>query len=146
MIEQQLSILTDTEVTSARKVIYDQVSKVEGGKVVKKKYARLKTLEKRSPADSKLTPMGGYEIMLDSSSSIREDDSMEMPPTPQITDPGSNSWLPNSALSKEDSRTILSSIPTPLECPPTPKIFITPHKVEEETVHDVPKVFHIYHG
>ncbi|XP_058807641.1 MATH and LRR domain-containing protein PFE0570w-like [Phymastichus coffea] len=130
-IEEQLSILTNTEVSSAHKVIYDQVHKIEDGKVVSKKYARLKTIDTNLATSKKLTSMSSHKIALDSSSLIKGDDSMEMPPTPQIADPGSNSWIP---LIKEDSRTISCSISTPLECPPTPKIFITPQKDEEKTI------------
>ncbi|XP_011497221.1 PREDICTED: TNF receptor-associated factor family protein DDB_G0272098-like [Ceratosolen solmsi marchali] len=134
-IEEQLSIITNTNIknncSKKVEVIYDQVSKVEQGKLVKKKYARLKTLDTNIAKssftmDKKRSPLSDFALELET---LQKDEiTLQVPPTPQILSPGSSSFMmPISKLS-EDSRTIQSLVATPLECPLTPKIVLTPPK------------------
>jgi hypothetical protein len=141
-IEEQLSIITNTSIKSncSKKieVIYDQVSKIERGKIVQKKYARLKTLDTniaKSSFASDKKRMSLNDFALELETPQKDENTLWVPPTPQILSPGSSSlMMPISKLS-EDSRTIQSLVATPLECPLTPKIVLTPAK----TAYSLPK-------
>ena len=117
--------------SSPQKVIYDRVNKVECGRVVEKKYARLKTLDKniKHKRTPKYSPFKSFTPR-------KLDGTLHRPPTPLVLSPSSSiSLLAPPALSKlnEDSRTIPGLVAhTPSDCPTTPTIVLTPPKTVEE--------------
>lgn len=144
-IEEQLSILThETSIamsTSSQKTqgIYDEVSKVEpDGKVVQKKYARLKTLATKVDCGDankrkRISPLHMPNSL--------DENTLQVPPTPKIHSPSSCSFVMPISKHSEDSYVSLQHlVTTPSECPLTPQIVFTPPKIAEENTNQASQV------
>ncbi|KAJ8686344.1 hypothetical protein QAD02_022138 [Eretmocerus hayati] len=123
-IEKQLKEITGSGGNSQRQPIYDEVTQTSAdGKLVQKKYARVRTL-KPGEAPSAANCLLGLE-----DSPRKDEDSLQVPPTPRVLSPGSSMLVMPLSKHSEDSHTLASFVTTtPLECPLTPGIVLTPPK------------------
>ncbi|KAL7306950.1 hypothetical protein TKK_0000706 [Trichogramma kaykai] len=126
-IEEQLSRITHESIESESE-LYVHVEKMEGGKMVKKKYAKLKTLDSSSVDSRDHNPLNDF--VLDFGTPQKE--VKDVPPTPKLLSPESlkNSNKPMQIVN-EDSKSVLMCLPTPTDCPPTPKIYLSPPRGQD---------------
>lgn len=135
------SIITTISSNSSQKaeVIYDRVSKIERGRIVQKKYARLHTLDTKIASKSGLN---SFAMEVKTPHKDEETSSRHVPPTPRVLSPGNSCsflTMPPSKLGDE-SRKIRSYVTTPVECPLTPEIVLTPPKTQDENTTEALKV------
>ncbi|XP_031788673.1 probable serine/threonine-protein kinase DDB_G0282963 [Nasonia vitripennis] len=127
------SIIASISSGSSQKaeVIYDRVSKIERGRIVQKKYARLHTLDTKIASKSSLN---NFSMEIKTPLKDEETPSLQVPPTPRVLSPGNSCSFLSMPTSKlgDESRKIRCFVTTPVECPLTPEIVLTPPKTQDE--------------